>query len=131
MQTALQSNISCHAHRSTLHTVYSKSPLPTLPLQYILFHKTNKIYPNHPTDRCHILTYYIHTNPSAPNIFLSEILTFLKVCAFDETLVLFAFFFTSTVTYVPVESIFKTMAVLAAATTTPSFWTVTPHEINR
>ena len=45
---------------------------------------------------------------------------YLKVCAFDETLVLLAFFFTDTETYVPVESIFKKMAVLAAATT-PSF----------
>ena len=48
---------------------------------------------------------------------------------FDETLVILAFFFTGTETYVPVESISKKMAVLAAATI-PSFGHFTTNENN-
>ena len=74
----------------------------------------------------YILPDHIRTNPSAPAILLSEIFYFfLKVCALDETLVLLAFFFAGTVTYVPEESIFHTMAVLAPATT-PSYGSLPP-----
>ena len=77
-------------------------------------------------------TYHKHTYTriSQPPTYSSQKINFfLKVCAFDETLVLLAFFFPGTETYVPVESISKKMAVLAAATT-PSFGHFTPNENN-
>ena len=111
------------AHRSTpissiLHSWYNT---------YLL--KINQIScPIQPTASCDILQFYIHTNILPPeHIPLSNFNSFLKVCAFDETIILFACLFTSTVTYVPVEPNFKTMAAFASGTT-PSFWTITPNE---
>ena len=53
------------------------------------------------------------------HILLRNFNSFLKVCAFDETLVLFAFLFTSTVTYVPDPPSSQTMTAFALSSTTP------------
>ena len=100
-----------------LTATHKISPLPTT------HHTTHYIINTSAT--YHKRTY---TRISQPKTYSSQKLKFfLKVCAFDETLVLLAFFFTGTETYVPVESISKKMAVLAAATT-PSFGHFTPNE---
>ena len=86
-----------------------------------MFHKIKNL--SIPYNRPILHTTRVHTHESfgPDHIPLRNLNFFLKVCAFDETFVLFACPFTSTVTYVLDPPKSRTMTAFALSST-PPFW---------